>query len=90
MYFNGTSSPTSLLLFPVPVRVYLGVCVQEVFQQAFSLFLPKKFVKFERVRTFCSECTPEHLSAIHRQEENNGNSWQLFLSDTAMHKYIQS
>ena len=27
----------------------LGVCVQEVFQQAFSLFLPKKFVKFERV-----------------------------------------
>ena len=65
MYFNGTSSPTSLLLFPVPVRVYLGVCVQEVFQQAFSLFLPKNFFKFERVRTFCSECTPEHLWAIH-------------------------
>ena len=30
-------------------KFVLGVCVQEVFQQAFSLFLPKKLVKFEGV-----------------------------------------
>ena len=63
MYFTGTSSPASLLLFPVTCAMdnslsyysrlckefILGVCDQEVFQQAFSLFLPKTFVKIETV-----------------------------------------
>ena len=50
MFFTGTSSPTSLLLFPVICAEFiLGVCDQEDFQQAFSLLLPKTFVKIERV-----------------------------------------
>ena len=51
MYFTGTSNPTSLLLFPVTCAksFILGVCDQEDFQQAFSLFLPKTFVKIETV-----------------------------------------
>ena len=63
MYFTGTSSPASLLLFLVTCAMdnslsyypclckefILGVCDQEVFQQAFSLFLPKTFVKIETV-----------------------------------------
>ena len=32
------------------------------------------FIVYEVHRTFFSECTPKHLWAIHRQEENNGNS----------------
>ena len=51
MYFTGTSSPTSLLLFPVTCRqrVYFGSLRPGSFSTSVFFFLTKIFVKIETV-----------------------------------------
>ena len=51
MYFTGTSSPTSLLLFPVTCAksLFWEFAARKFFHKRFLCFLPKTVVKIETV-----------------------------------------